>query len=68
MRGPKAPIRDTSCRCRPLTAVRYLRFVPRRDTLCWGRERGDNRKWRNALNSYLTNNKEKFLRPRKFYW
>ena len=38
------------------------------DALCHQRERGDNKKWRNSLNSYLTNNMKKFDRPKKFYW
>ena len=29
---------------------------------------GDKQKWRDALNSYLTNNKKEFDRPQKFYW
>jgi hypothetical protein len=38
------------------------------DVLCYQRHRGDNRRWRNCLNSHLTNNIKKFQRPRKFYW
>ena len=38
------------------------------DALCHQRERGDNKKWRNSLNSYLTNNMKKFERPKKFFW
>ena len=29
---------------------------------------GDKQRWRDALNSYLTNNKKDFARPQKFYW
>ena len=38
------------------------------DALCHQRDRGDNKKWRNSLNSYLTNNMKKFERPKKFFW
>jgi hypothetical protein len=38
------------------------------DVLCYQRDRGDDRRWRNSLNSYLTNNIKRFERPRKFYW
>jgi uncharacterized membrane protein YgcG len=38
------------------------------DALCHQRDRGDNKKWRNSLNSYLTNNMKKFDRPKKFFW
>jgi hypothetical protein len=38
------------------------------DALCHKRDRGDNKKWRNSLNSYLTNNIKKFERPKKFFW
>ena len=38
------------------------------EALCHQRDRGDNKKWRNSLNSYLTNNIKKFERPKKFFW
>ena len=38
------------------------------NALCHLRDRGDNKKWKKSLNSYLTNNMKKFRRPRMSYW
>ena len=38
------------------------------DTLCYQRDRGDNKRWKLSLNSYLTNHKNKFQRAKKFHW
>ena len=38
------------------------------DALCYQRDRGDNKRWKFSLNSYLTNNSRKFDRPEKFFW
>ena len=39
------------------------------DVLCYQRDRGDNRWWRNSVNSCLTNCPKSFQRAsRKFYW